>query len=275
MGNFQTKQNVFSRDGHKFNVREVLPDGRLIVSPWLQSEGWEGEINEYLSGESSIYLGSEMFAKAPTHIVDAEVDKARSELDSLRSMIDGSRSAVRDAERERKAVIERIAKAPKFERLLDFIEGKITHVVCSEYQHAAVIVPWDKFSAYRERNERDGGIKLLTLFGNTDGNTEWRLNQYRDGSGGWQTCHPCTSEDEALKVVGEWLEAAWAKFDPERPWFLTGAVNSADKYGFTVPEHIRAGCREHVIGNHRRTIEKMEADLAAAREKLAEVEQSA
>lgn len=266
--NYQAGQHVFTRDGEKHLVREALPAGRLLVSQMLLVEHYDGEDEEFPSETGKIFAVSELFAKAPVSAIDADIAARRATLDDLTARINAAHSQVYTAERETKQQMEKLAKFPRLARLFDYLDGKITHFVVSDYQHAALIKTWDEFAIYRE-DGRDKGVKLLTLFGDSKGNTEWRLNHYNDGSGNNKVCQPCTSEEEAKRVVGEWLEAAWLEFKPSHPWFLNGAINSADTYGFPVPQHIRDAAAEHQNDAHRRTIAKLEADLEAARARYA------
>ncbi|GAM01897.1 hypothetical protein [Sphingomonas parapaucimobilis] len=254
---------AFSRDGAKLYIRELLTDERLLVSPMLTVEHYDEE-EEYPSSTSMVVAASELFAKAPVAAIDADIAERQATLADLNARINAARSEVYTVERDAKQQIEKLANFPKFDRLIDYLDGKITHFVVSDYQHAALIKTWDEFAVYRE-DGRDKGVKLLTLFGSSNGDTEWRLNDYRDGSGINRVCQPCTSEEEAKRVVGEWLGVAWKKFEPSRPWFIDGAIKSANMYGFPVPQHIRDTSAAHHFEARQRSIAKMEADLAALR----------
>ena len=260
-------QSVFSRDGQKHYVREILDDQRLLTSPWLISTGYQGDEEEYVADNAQIKLTSEMFSSAPTAVVDGDVAKAQADLAELRSAISAARSEAAAVERERKETLAKIEKAPKFSRLLDFIDGKITHFVVGGYHSLVSIQTWEQF-AISQDDHRDKDVKLLTLFGRSNGDTEWRLNPYYDGPGGWVTCRPCCSYEEALAVLGETLEGIWLEFDDRRSWTIAGAIKAADEYGKLVPQHIRAAFKQHQIESHQRAVDKAEADLAAAKERM-------
>lgn len=259
---------VYSRDGAKLLVRELLSDNRYLVSAMLTVEHYDDEDEEYPSPTGTVVLAGEVSVAPPVAVVDAEIAARQATLAELTDRIKSARIEVYTVEREAKQQLDKLAKFPRFDRLLDFVEGKITHFVCSDYQHAALIKTWDEFAIYRE-DKRDKGVKLLTLFGSSNGDTEWRLNQYYDGSGSNTVCQPCTSEEEARKVVGEWLEAAWLTFTSDRPWFVSGAIASAKMYGFPVPQEIQDAFEQHRLEAHQRSIAKFEADIAAERARFA------
>lgn len=264
---FKKGQSVYTRDGQKHHVREVLDNGRVLASQFLTFEDYDGS-QEYPSDTANILIASELFPVAPRQVISAEVVAARAELAEIRSQTTAARQEMRDAERDHLGRLERIAKMANLSRLADFIDGKITHFVVAGYQGECSIKTWAEFAVFIE-DKREKGLKLLSLFGTPHRGTEWWMNTYSDGSGSNTRCQPCCSEEEALQVVAQWLEEEWAGFNHDRAWFVAGAVQSADRYGKPVPQHIREKLASDAVEAHQRGIAKLEADLAAAREKLA------
>ncbi|MEB0170054.1 hypothetical protein [Pseudomonas sp. CCC4.4] len=84
------------------------------------------------------------------------------------------------------------------------MSGQITHVFVSGY--SPEIFEWDggkktyDIDNYHGRAEIKG-IKLLSLFGYSDGDLEYRLHTYRDGSGGSEQVFPAASYKEALALA--------------------------------------------------------------------------
>lgn len=267
MSIFTSGQSAYSRDGHKHYIRESLGGGRVLASPYLVIEGYDGEDEEYPADTAAVRLESELTAEAPREAVDAEVAKALADLAEIRQQISKTRGELAVAQREAKAELTVLEKHPKFTRLIDYLEGRITHFVVSDY-YGPQIKTWDELAVYRE-DKRDKGVKLLTLYGDSKGNTEWNLNTYRDGSGTGHTCQPCLSYEEALEVVGEWIEADFLTFDADRPWTIAGAVKSANLYGKPVPQHIRDALTAHSEAALQRTIDDLAGKLAEAQNKLA------
>ena len=58
------------------------------------------------------------------------------------------------------------------------------------------IIEWD---SYQQR--RYDGIKLLSVLGKSEGKLDYRIHQYRDGSGGWDRCYPFTSYEDAIEHI--------------------------------------------------------------------------
>lgn len=81
-------------------------------------------------------------------------------------------------------------------RLVTFISGDFTHVVTSDYLGLEIKLFNDVL--HYERGE----MKLLTVFGKSDGKLNYRINEYSDGSGSSnKMCVPFTSYEEALEYI--------------------------------------------------------------------------
>lgn len=107
--------------------------------------------------------------------------------------------------------------------LNSFMAGEITHLFVSGY--SPKVIDWlngdlaydmDNWGSHTKLE----GIKLVSLYGKSDGSLEYRLCQYRDGSGGgWTTIFPATSYKEALAM-------AQAECDQQAEAFLSGDSTS-------------------------------------------------
>ena len=81
--------------------------------------------------------------------------------------------------------------------LLNFLEGRITHTVEHGYSYKI-----RGFSESLENNDRyDTDIKLMTLYGKSNGDLEYRINQYCDGSGSSTSISPAQSFKEAKEIL--------------------------------------------------------------------------
>lgn len=82
--------------------------------------------------------------------------------------------------------------------LADFVSGRITHVVVERYSDVYI----GSFDESIESTEygRVDGIKLLSLFGKSDGTLRWRIHQYTDHSGGSTEITPARGIDDAYRI---------------------------------------------------------------------------
>ena len=160
---------------------------------------------------------AEVFAAPPVERYDQGILEKKKALDALRQQAADLHAEMRDIERNKIAMEKAAAKYPCIQQALDFIEGRITHVVkWSGYGGATIHAMPEAFKdvdMWGGRRQVDG-MKMLCLFGTDEhGKTTWGLNQYRDGSGGsWTTIWPARSEAEARVQVQELVDAAIVSF---------------------------------------------------------------
>ncbi len=99
-------------------------------------------------------------------------------------------------------VKDRVTKE-KLDHVIDLLSGSFTHYVESNYgdykimTHEILIQRWDG---------RFDGLKLVSAFGASDGNIQYRLNEYKDGSGSSKIIYPCRSLREANAIVKNLLK---------------------------------------------------------------------
>lgn len=122
--------------------------------------------------------------------------------------IDNSLKALEDRYRISKASIDQKCQylrkhidnvtVDSFDVLTKFLKGEIKYVVCGGW--SPKILDYNKEEMDTSFGDRD--LKLLTLFGRSDGTLTWGINRYRDGSGGDSTwCGVATSYDEAKELL--------------------------------------------------------------------------
>jgi len=93
------------------------------------------------------------------------------------------------------------AKYEQLNHLDDFIAGKITYYVFLGY--SPKIVEFDNSACECGHGCRD--TKLLSLFGKSNGDLQWRLGKYSDGSGSFEEVFPCTSFEQAVSKLQEFI----------------------------------------------------------------------
>ena len=99
----------------------------------------------------------------------------------------------------------------QLETLKSFMVGEITHFFINEYDPK--IGTWDD-EMYSE--EYRGGvvenIKLVSMYGNSNGDLEYKICEYRDGSGSKKDVIPCKSYEEALEYAQKDFNEKAVKF---------------------------------------------------------------
>jgi len=86
--------------------------------------------------------------------------------------------------------------------LLDYITGKITHVVIGGY--SPKLLTWEQFG---KSDDYDGKLRLISIFGNDKGDLQYCVGQYSDYSGSKTAMFPFTNyEDAKAKLIELLLE---------------------------------------------------------------------
>jgi hypothetical protein len=162
-----------------------------------------------------------------------------------------------------------VATRASLDTLEDFVSGRITHVV--EFKYGCQIIPFDKaITPSREFGYYDEWLKLLSLFGKSDGTLCWRIHQYYDGSGMSTEILPATSYQHAVDIVQGLFDAkvtAW-RGDPtnNHPPAIQFAMDYENKpIAVNVPEDVRVYWAAEKANAKAKRIAQLEADLAKAK----------
>ena len=154
--------------------------------------------------------------------------------------------------------IEKYFSEDKLKYLDLFLSGGITHYL--ETSWGIKIVEFSKACCGCDHNN----MKLLTLYGSSSGELNWRLCNYSDGSGGNSHVIPCTSYEEALIKAQEHIDEHILKNDSVSNYIL----DSAKKYDLNIPKkYIQKNINEKirvvsdVISSKQGDIDKKKKEL--------------
>ncbi len=257
---------VFLANGTEVTYVGPMPgrEGRHVVSVPVYGGPDNDEIVDYETREVSVIHAAEPKYKRNAEIarLDAEIAKKQKELRELEQQ----------SQKSAKLVAE-IASYRALERLEAFMAGRFTHVVRgrkldrrAQVEHIDV-VPFEESCQSNSWGGEGKGIALMCLFGQSDGNLAWQINEYKDGSGSWSVIIPCLSFDEAKQKAGELILTGLSTITTDYSR-LCDLLKSAETLELAVPEkYIDARTHEE----RRRGLEKiasLEKELAATREKL-------
>jgi hypothetical protein len=252
-------------DGTAVYVIETLQSGFLVEK--LYSRGGGDEEEPMADGSNPIRV-PQVFDVAPTEVCDkhvAALETRIGELEAKRKELDQQERSSASAAKE---VAAKLARNEKLARLMDFIDGKITHYVEDDYSGPRIIAFKDATCAGDgdERAERRS-LRLLTLYGGSNGDLNWRLDAYKDGSGGDRIAVvPATSYEEALKILTRLLVAKMEK-GPRAEW-----VKVADQYSIAIPDEYRESVRAMLANNLRTCIAKAHDERVKLESELASLE---
>jgi hypothetical protein len=233
MPDFTPDQTVYLTDGRE--AVYVLKNGdQHLVRVMLEVEGSYDEPS-YTYPSDKITPVQKVYAAPPVEVWDKQVLAKREQISELDRELGAKRAEIRLAESKKTEMEKAAVKYPCIQQALDFIEGRITHVVQWTGYGAPTIhtLPeaFEDVDTWGGRRQVDG-MKLLCLFGtDTRGQTKWGLNQYRDGSGGsWTHIWPAQSEAEARSRVQEMVDAALAAWRSGEDSHRAGCIGLVETY---------------------------------------------
>jgi hypothetical protein len=268
---FEAGQRVYLPDGRE--AEYVLANGQdhlVRIIHEVEGNGYDEQPYSYPSDK--ITTTREAYANAPVEIWDKQVLAKRMEISALDREIGLKRKEIADAGKAKIEMEKAATKYPCIQQALDFIEGRITHVVVHGYGGAEIKTLKEAFEQediWGGRRKFEG-MKLLNLFGTDESgrNVAWGLNQYRDGSGSLKyQIDPARSEGDAMQIVKKLLiEAVETWREGGRP--ETDIQGTLDKNPWLTPPddwiaHIEAKKAEQRAAK----IEKLRAELVELEKK--------
>lgn len=188
---------IYAGDGSQYEFGERLDDVRWIVYPIMEAQGWEGSTEYYTSDAPQIVNPKYYYPKPPKSRASEEVATAKKQLAELRQQIKEQRASIADFEKEEKARMNRLKQHEQLKALDDFIAGKITHVVT--INELKII----------ELKKGINRIRLLSIFGETNGDLGYCVYDTVGADGRTSYCMPASSLDDARNILREHVSSYW------------------------------------------------------------------
>lgn len=250
----------FTSDGKKVIVVGKLNAQETIVQEVFVSLGQEIPSGENFVVKSLHDAPAESWKEKNLRELEQRYEKQKKDLEQQINHQHHRLSMIRDkAKHHADALFRFVDKAHEgqLDLLKKVMTGQVTHVFVNSYSPA--IFEWDGGKEIYDIERDYGretlkGIKLISVYGYSDGDLEYRLHTYRDGSGGSEQMFPVCSYEEALVL-------AQAECDKQAAAFLANENSyfSIDKW-----QAIKG------ISISPEVIEKHEANLDSARLKRIE-----
>jgi hypothetical protein len=271
---YEVGRAYWLRDGREVEYLALTAAGQHVVAPVIELETYDGRE----LGRGPAEFTSELFAKAPVEKRSEEIVALEVKVRELEKRKAELFSECVNSEREVRARLDKLKKFAGLERIEDFVEGRVTHVVIENYGDTIYdVVPLDNLQQYSDSYTRKPeGIKLISLFGSTGGDLQWRSNQWRDESGTWRMIVPCSSEEEGqarrLDLIAEGLASHWAEYRSDRAYSFLRFAKASIESGISLSAEQDAAYRaavKQVLDSQRAALTKEITDRQA---RLADVE---
>lgn len=209
--------------------KKVLVSGQLN-NQFVCQEVFIIKEQEVLAKSNTLEI--DLFDEPPISWRDNHAKQKELENDILIKELDQTNYRIREEVKIAKDYLSSILKVKdkttkdKLQRAIDFISGTITHFVKWHYGTTEILTYKDLVSRWDGRYD---GFKLLSMYGKFNGDIEYRINNYGDGSGHDTTIYPCKSEEEAIQLSKKLL-IDYAKEKIEKDYISDDVIKICNKY---------------------------------------------
>ena len=205
---------VFNRAGQVAKYEGLL-NGVHYVIPQVIIYDYEGrEDTDW--GEPTTW--PEVFPKAPVAVLDEKVAELSARVKERQDELDAIGKQFQEQTAEHRDFVAKLEKAKPvniaLQRLLDFLDGKITHVVI-DHGHQFAEVKAINDIRVADTSRYTPPFRLISLLGDSKGDLSWKISTYESPSTSQEKIHLCRSEAEAIELRNEIIFTALAKEEAE------------------------------------------------------------
>lgn len=257
----------YTSDGKKVAVIGKLNAEQTIVQEIFISGGQEIPSGENFVVNSLHDEPAESWKEKRLRELELKYDTRRNELEAKIDRLNRESLLLIDKAKEKAKCLTAFIKnadTEQMQTLQYFMSGSITHFFVDSYQPK--IIEWEDneindVDTFNGRQKMDG-IKLISLFGKSNGDLSYQLFRYSDGSGSSESIYPATSYDGALAM-------AQAQFDRLCEGYLSGDKKDinlrlwGDIKGIKIPNKVTEkhnnAARESINVQLKKLVEQQEA----------------
>lgn len=193
----------FTDDGKKVVVIGKLNNSETIVQ----------EI--FVSGDSEIPSGEQFVVKSlhDSPVVswkEKEIERIDAKLKYAEKTAAAALSRLSDIRARADAMYQGCAQILKntngkmFSEVSKMISGEYEYVVSNLKYGVPRIERIENYIVRKDNYSYE--LRLLSIFGKSDGDFGWKINRWRDDSGSWEEFIPCKNKDDALRVAVSAIE---------------------------------------------------------------------
>jgi hypothetical protein len=240
----------------KLNSKETIVQEIFILEDGSEIPSGEQFIEKTLHDSPVI-----SWEEKRTKEIKRRYDEAKSNHDRLHDSLQKKEQTVIASLRERIKQLSCLEKkiGPKsFKMISNFILNKNKYVV-TDYDWNPKLEKFDINKLDNMWNNRFDGLKLVSLFGKSNGDLEFRIHRYSDGSGGYQAVHLFESLDEAKEFFLEAIK------DKE---YNSTIVEVLKKWGMPIDNDKMSQYKKKIIDSAKSNVKKCEEALIKAQERL-------
>ncbi len=260
--------DVYLKDGNKA-VFHGESGSQYIVEIYEELHNhWNDEWEVELSGRK-IFV-DEVYSSPPRDVIDEGILAAKKELSEINSLIRSQKDEVRDLNINIHDLKEELDAIEPLKNVFDFIRGDFKYYALPDLYKGPQISK--KNIADSDEGQYERGTKLLTLFGKSNGDVEWRLSQYSDGSGSSKVAIPCKTIEDAKKVMSEHIYKELEGRAKIKRFYAGGMHEWMLSNGCEMPSDWVKGHNEYVAENKAKSITRLQGEISKSQAALKELE---
>lgn len=248
---------VYTSDGYKARYVSSLGTKHFVQV----AQSWEDD--EFYDQVIEVKF---VFPSAPTEVLDAKYAAKLAKLEEIEQEIAQLRAEAVEESKSRQARQKIFAKFAVLDNLEAFIEGKITHFVDRQHGRIEIKTFHEVCIETNDQYRANGDVRLLSLFGRSNGDLCWKINQYCDGSGSYHEVFPCLSfedaKEKAIQFFGELCVTA--RSEKARQYDISNVIQSAKAIGIVAPDDIYHAWIAETINGTAKRVEELKSQLALA-----------
>lgn len=256
---------VYSEDGRQYTYLASITAGHVVLPVYETPDG-----DGHYEGDPIVV--ERVFSEPITPRIHAEVAELDRKLAERRQKMDELRkeeAAFAVAEKERLA---RLKQHQCLKRLDDFLAGRITHFVLQKWSGVVIMTKEECLKTADEWNRNGKELKLLSLFGKSNGDLQFRVNQYSDGSGTYTDATPFCSEKEATEYAKQLIIAQLEEAIPNATTHSCDRLlEDARRLGVPIPAALEDAQRKRateILAQQAAELEKKLSEVKAKREAI-------
>ena len=259
----------YTKDGRKVAVLGKLNSEEFIVQEIFVTGGQEVPGGENFVAKGLLDKPAESWKEKKLRETEASYERRKKNMENEleraeRRLTDATQKAKLRADALMK--FEKNAHILQLDTLRQFLYGQITHFYMGGY--SPEIFTWDDMKPFQRETGGFGrakpeALKLISLFGTSDGNLDFKLHDYSDGSGCSMTIYPCRSYEEALAYAQKECDEQAESFVSQDKGPSFGMDRWLKIDGIKIPEAAREKAERQQEQIRQQKIAKLKADLAA------------
>jgi hypothetical protein len=181
-------------------MKKVVVVGKLNNQETIVQEVFVVDGNEIPSGEN--FVVKSLHDSPSVSWQETEIEKMKTRYEDAKKYYEREMNSLSENQKKARAVFDgcteivRKANPAMFDSVSKLIGGDYKFALISDYSGVS-IVPILDFVI--DRDGWDINLKLISIFGKSNGDFSWMVNRYRDYSGSWQDFQFFETRDSALQ----------------------------------------------------------------------------